>query len=353
MAEAASPNPLGNLFPPTNVTYPALIATPEPANAPTRIGLSDMNTQKFAMLGSFFIVGLDTAMFPLNTLQTIMMSERSVKGRKSIGVLKLTSYIFKSEGIGRFWKGAGTAVFGSFPGQATYYMTYESIQDMCGKFESSKEARISDVAAGLFYVPTDIISQRLQTQNAGPLSFSQNSRLYKGPFDVFQKIWRHEGIAGFWRGYLGYVASFAPASAVQWGTYELAKTYMIPAFRRFHSSFASSTTPGSTMVVDRTATAMSGGMAGIAAVVVNNPLEVMRVRHQLLECRSPADAETIRRGYLRLGLSILRQEGVGESDSLYYCSVLSRIESAFIDDRPTVVLAMTGYETIKEISNNS
>jgi hypothetical protein len=44
--------------------------------APKRIGLSDMSLSKFATLGASFIVGLETVLFPLNTMQTILMSER-------------------------------------------------------------------------------------------------------------------------------------------------------------------------------------------------------------------------------------------------------------------------------------
>jgi hypothetical protein len=41
-----------------------------------RINMSDMNTAKFAITGALFIVGLDTILFPLNTIQTILMSQR-------------------------------------------------------------------------------------------------------------------------------------------------------------------------------------------------------------------------------------------------------------------------------------
>ncbi|KAJ3210058.1 hypothetical protein HDU67_005695 [Dinochytrium kinnereticum] len=379
-----------NSLAPTRPLIPFATITTSSADSASysqsRIGLSDMNTQRFAMLGSVFIVGLDTAMFPLNTLQTIMMSERSVKGRKSIGVLKLTSHILREPllkrvpineiGIGRFWKGAGTAIVGSFPGQACYYMTYESVQELFGTISVKNEAPANvsntdvtffrgfvagasaDVAAGIFYVPTDIIAQRLQTQNAGRVSFTHNcsylhpqTRLYKGPLDVAQQIWRHEGTRGFWRGYLGYVASFAPASAVQWGTYELLKTLTVPFGRSLYTMISPNHIPGEPMgstalsLVDRTSVALSGGIAGVTAVVVNNPLEVMRVRHQLLESRSPADAETIRQGYIKLGLSILRREGIGA----FYRGLKVRLVTTV----PSVILAMSGYEAIKEMSNTT
>ncbi|KAJ3108264.1 Fe(2+) transporter [Phlyctochytrium planicorne] len=298
-----------------------------------------------------------------------MMSERSVKGRKSVGVIKLTSYILRSEGISRFWKGAGTAICGSFPGQACYYTTYETVQELLNTYESKSmksgedmtfmrgfvAGASADIAAGLFYVPSDIVAQRLQTQNAGKLSFSHNCRLYKGPFDVIQKIWKYEGIRGFWRGYLGYVASFAPASAVQWGTYEFTKSITTPLFRSLITthhrnpyvcsllaspSNSTSPSPLHFSLMDRFSIALSGGIAGIAAVIVNNPLEVIRVRHQLLETRCLADAESIRGGYAKLMLGIFRKEGIGA----FYRGLKVRLLTTV----PSVILAMSGYETIKE-----
>ena len=44
-------------------------------------------------------------------------------------------------------------------------------------------------------------------------------------------------------------------------------------------------------------------------MVSNNPLEILRIRTQLLESKSKKDAEAIRGGYFRLAGSILREEG--------------------------------------------
>jgi hypothetical protein len=81
----------------------------------------------------------------------------------------------------------------------------------------------------------------------------------------------------------------------------------------------------------------------VAALCANNPLEVMRIRHQLLEYRCEADRKIIKRGYWRLGLSILLNEGV----SAFYRGLKPRL----ICTLPGIVIALTGYESIKEFSN--
>jgi hypothetical protein len=44
--------------------------------APKRIGLEDMDPSKYMSFGSVFIIAVDTMMFPLDTIKTIIMSER-------------------------------------------------------------------------------------------------------------------------------------------------------------------------------------------------------------------------------------------------------------------------------------
>lgn len=43
---------------------------------PKRIGLADMDGSKYLTFGSAFILAVDSALFPLDTLKTILMSNR-------------------------------------------------------------------------------------------------------------------------------------------------------------------------------------------------------------------------------------------------------------------------------------
>ena len=108
----------------------------------------------------------------------------------------------------RFWRGWGASVAGSFPGQAAYYLSYESAQEFSKSllqgssqdytfltgFLSGKliftilisypfeKGAFAEVAAGVFYVPADVVAQRLQVQSSH--GFVHNSRLYTGPFGM-------------------------------------------------------------------------------------------------------------------------------------------------------------------------
>ncbi|KAJ3062292.1 hypothetical protein HDU99_005268 [Rhizoclosmatium hyalinum] len=254
---------------------------------------------------------------------------------------KTTYEIVRTEGILRLWRGIVPQTIGALPGQACYYLAYETMHEKIGETFPSLEAgsflrgfmagACADLAGGIFYVPADIVAQRLQIQNSHSLSFSHNKRLYKGGWDVCKKIVQNEGPFGFWRGYAGYVTAFAPASAVQWGVYELCKILLFPFMARLN--FKNS---------ENLAIPLSGAIAGVCALTANNPLEVMRVRMQVMESRNKQDAEVIKRGYWYLGLQIYRKEGV----RAFYRGLTARLLTTL----PGIIVAMTGYEYIKDIS---
>lgn len=76
-------------------------------------------------------------------------------------------------------------------------------------FTSFEELVMGGTAGGLsafLTMPMDVLKTRLQIQGS-------NIR-YKGWFDAWHQIWRHEGVRGFFRGALPRVLWFVPASAV-------------------------------------------------------------------------------------------------------------------------------------------
>jgi hypothetical protein len=94
--------------------------------------------------------------------------------------------IAKREGFARFWRGVLPSTLGNFPGQANYYLAYESAQEIMSKLlpnERSELQRFSrgfisgmcaEIAGGMFYVPADIVAQRLQIQTT--VGFVHNCR---------------------------------------------------------------------------------------------------------------------------------------------------------------------------------
>ncbi|TPX55551.1 hypothetical protein PhCBS80983_g05221 [Powellomyces hirtus] len=169
---------------PTTTTAAATTTTTTEASAPCveRVSLADMDTTKYAAFGSIFILAVDSTLFPLDTVKTVVMSQRGTPfGTTS--VYRTARNLLRAEGLARFWRGLLPAVTGSFPGQALYYVAYESAQDACAdspQIAASPFLRgflagaAAELSAGLCYVPADVVAQRLQVQNV--MGFAHNSR---------------------------------------------------------------------------------------------------------------------------------------------------------------------------------
>jgi hypothetical protein len=271
---------------------------------------------------------------------------------KPRSLLNTAHHVWKTQGILRFWRGLGPAVVGGFPGQASYYLALESTQELfnflsipdTNNFNTFLRGFFSGAAAelagGLFFVPSDSVSQRLQVQNTR--GFSHNKRLYSSSFDVIRRILTNDGVRGFYRGYLAYISAYAPASAIQWGSYELSKTVLYSLFLLVDKHpTGTDQTAGKKLAVH----VISGGIAATLAICSNNPLEVLRIRTQLLESKSKLDAETISGGYYKMGLRILRQEG--------WRAFYKGLKVRLLVTVPSAMVALSGYDTIKDLSFNN
>ncbi|KAJ3288484.1 hypothetical protein HK104_008159, partial [Borealophlyctis nickersoniae] len=266
------------------VDLPVELGSAADVAAPERINLSDMDATRYAVFGSLFILAVDSTLFPLDTIKTVIMSERGVRQGS---VPRMVMRMARTE--------------------AMYYTAYESAQDMLAKL-----------------LPK--------------MGWEHHTFLRGFIADVVKKVFASEGPRGFYRGYLAYIGAYGPASAVQWGSYEFFKGFMYKfmtvlertQFGSFGSNYGvggsgsslgggggiggggvdTSASPGRIMPhKDHLVNGFSGGLAGLCAVCANNPLEVLRVRHQLLESRSRKDAELVKGGYWNLARSILGEEG--------------------------------------------
>ena len=128
---------------------------------PKRISLSDMDATKYMTFGSLFILAVDTTLFPLDTLKTIIMSDRGKKAinchsnnsQKSLrpNIFRMALGIARKEGLFRFWRGVVPSTIGNFPGQASYYLAYESAQEaMTHLLPDQNSSRIGTFLRGFF-----------------------------------------------------------------------------------------------------------------------------------------------------------------------------------------------------------
>jgi hypothetical protein len=75
---------------------------------------------------------------------------------------------------------------------------------------------ISKAVATTATYPYQVIKARLQQRHAGP----EEARPYRGVWDATRKIWAHEGVRGFYKGFAANLLRVAPQSALTLVAYE-------------------------------------------------------------------------------------------------------------------------------------
>lgn len=196
---------------------------------------------------------------PLDTVKTVQFTtaERSL--------VMSARGIHSREGVAGFYRGVGIATTGSAPGVALYLTTYDAARKWCDAHGAQGNplahlacAFAAEAASCVFWVPIDVIKERMQAQ---PPSLTGR---YRSSFDGVQTVFANESIRGLYRGYLSTLASFGPFSAVYFMTFEALK----PLVSGNHAPSV-----GQTMI--------SAGIANAIAALTTNPLELVKTRLQV------------------------------------------------------------------------
>jgi solute carrier family 25 folate transporter 32 len=141
--------------------------------------------------------------------------------------------IYATEGLGGFYRGLGVSLIGISHG-AVQFAVYEPAKQMYyarrrreggnDNAPMSTEATIvlsstAKLVAGAVTYPYQVLRSRLQNYQA-------DERFGKGITGVAARIWRDEGIPGFYRGVIPGVVRVMPATWVTFLVYENVKYYL-------------------------------------------------------------------------------------------------------------------------------
>lgn len=150
-----------------------------------------------------------------------MKSSSSLVHTKPFGTRTLYSFIdiWSKEGIRGLWRGLVPNLIGVAPARAIHFATYSTVKKNLSQTfgDQSFVHFISAGTAGFTVItatsPIWLVKTRMQLQTNG------NANNYKGILDCVQRVFREEGIRGF---YKGLVASYVGISetAIQFMLYE-------------------------------------------------------------------------------------------------------------------------------------
>lgn len=194
---------------------------------------------------------------------------------------------------------------------------------------------IAEVVSAFSYLPTDIISQRLQV--SAHSSFLSSKFRHDTTRKIVRHIWRTEGICGFLRGYWAYIAVYGPCSAIWWPSYEVGKDLYRRVSANVFGNFAPENVHSASLCY-----LTSGCFAGAVTAILTNPLEVAKTRIQLLEVDCSADAIKLKSGLAKTVVGIYRAEG--------WRAFLKGLKPRLIIRVPGSAISLWGYEVIKKLS---
>jgi len=189
--------------------------------------------------GAIAGISVDVALFPLDTLKTRLQSPQG---------------FVASGGFANVYRGLGPVAIGSGPGASLFFVTYEtskaklkSVKGIPDSIKHIMAASISEVAACLVRVPTEVLKTRQQTSSTSLLS-ALKSTLADG------------GAGNLYRGFGITLFREVPFACLQFPVYEgLKSKYGDTPLR----------------------SAACGSLSGALAAGLTTPLDVVKTRYQI------------------------------------------------------------------------
>ncbi|CAF1579771.1 unnamed protein product [Rotaria magnacalcarata] len=234
--------------------------------------------QRSLISGSLAGCAVDLLLYPIDTIKTRLQQKVNFHRR----------FLFTS-----LYSGVGSAMIGSGPSSAIFFLTYNLTKQTANASSSSQASMIAaafgETCACLVRVPTEVIKQRAQV--------NRNIRLST----IVRSCLRNEGLSGLYRGYFATLAREIPFSMIQYPLWEFFKEY-----QSIKQAYPVSPWQG----------ALCGSIAGGIAASITTPLDVAKTRIMLAHHSHP-DASS---HFLQVIINILKTEGF----SALYCGVVPR-----------------------------
>ncbi|KAH7130573.1 mitochondrial carrier domain-containing protein [Dendryphion nanum] len=223
---------------------------------------------------------VDLSLYPLDTLKTRLQSSNGFRA---------------SGGFTGIYRGVGSAVVGSAPGAALFFITYDSLKRALipstptiahnaeGKayIESSPvdktreagvhmlAASLGEVAACAVRVPTEVVKQRAQASQFASSRDALQHILRQRYASGYVHVWRE-----LYRGWSITIMREVPFTVIQFPLWEALKRWRVDGSGREQVSGLEG--------------GLLGSVAGAVAAGVTTPLDVLKTRMMLAKERQPA-----------------------------------------------------------------
>lgn len=274
------------------------------------------NPTQFMAAGSAAGIAEHIAMFPVDTIKTRMQALAAPGSGVSGTVSRAMSSIIRKEGFLGLYSGVGAVAVGAGPSHGIYFVVYEYMKSFLGAtddehrpLETSAAAAAATVVADAFMTPLDVVKQRLQLANSP----------YNGVMDCISTTLRKEGVKAFFKSYNTTVIMNVPFVSIHFASYESCKKLL----RKSPEDEG--------LVTQITA----GGIAGGAAALFTNPLDVVKTRLQ-----TDSRAKYTTTSSWQVLRNIVREEGSG--------ALMHGIRPRVLFHIPAAAISWMTYESCKK-----
>lgn len=223
----------------------------------------------------------DLLTHPFSTVKTRLQVQGATNpaaGTSSLlysGPIQAFSHIFRTEGIGALYRGAGIVVFAAAPSQALYFGGYETTRRVFGDNPVTNFGAgiVAQFCGSLAWVPMDVVKERLQIE--GQVKTEQS---YGGSYNAFKNIVKNEGAVGLYRAYWMHQLTWAPFNGLYFAIYEQLKKYLLANPIRISRKSGVNDSENKLGVVDKLICAVA---SGTIASTATSPIDLVKTRLQV------------------------------------------------------------------------
>eukprot|EP00899_Mesostigma_viride_P027305 jgi/Mesvir1/775/Mv17374-RA.1 len=235
----------------------------------------------------------------------------------------LARHIYRTEGVAAFFRGNGANCIKIVPESAVKFLAYDSLKHLvsqdpdrpgpAGRFIAGAAAGM--ISQGAVY-PLEVAKTRLALAPAG---------MYRGIGGCLAAMWRAEGPRSLYRGLLPSMLGIIPYAGTDLAVYNTLRDAWVA--RHAHAGEA----PGAWTIF------ACGAISSTCGQLVSYPLQVVRTRLQMQGLNADKSSSSSG-GFLSLGRSIVRQEGV--------LGLYRGLGANFVKTIPSVGISYALFETV-------